>query len=42
VWVVKTIRFRTSFHASAKLSPFDIRSAIISIPAKTACPSLKW
>ena len=42
VWVVKTMRSRAASHASRKAWPASMRSAIISMPAKTAWPSLKW
>ena len=42
VWVVKTMRSRAARQAASKLAPASIRSAISSMPANTACPSLKW
>ena len=42
VWVVKTILSRAARHASRKSTPAAMRSAISSMPAKTAWPSLKW
>ena len=42
VWVVKTISRRVSAQASGKVSPPSMRAAIVSMPANTACPSLKW
>ena len=41
VWVVNTIFCRVAAHASGKVRPPSIASAIISIPANTAWPSLK-
>ena len=42
VWVVNTICSRTAAQASTNDAPATMRSAISSMPANAACPSLKW